>query len=476
MVTNTLKSLALLVTFSFCSSAFTQVTTAMKAAQTDGASLANSTGNVVPKDGKALVESGTQQGTNNIMGSRYTGEAPADLTRKINAPSMFNEGDASRITSVNKVQGTYTNQIDKQSDEAVYFLDKKPVRKQTLDKNDAILNPLNYNNDKSPFASSLSRNCTDQVNPTPSKNDFYSCLVTYNPYVYSCTIDNKVSFREVYTACPTSWIVQGNQCIYTSYTTYNANVAYTCESGWTLSGSTCSNTTSTFNTATINYSCPIGQILSGSQCTKPATTCVPGTLLSYSMHYQGAGKMILDPYVHVFVYCAEGGFKILIYSSAYSTPGTPYENYVNNKLFTAEYGKSTSKFLIADIGRGCSYPLYYESYCNGNECTTSTTYKQINCMGTSWLASGKYTIPYVAVSDAATGYSCPTGGTLSGTTCTTTTTTDTSGAPTYSCPQPDILIDKTCTNETTSASPRPTQTVMDESNFNNCEDAQKISK
>ncbi len=124
----------------FTSNAFAQSAAALKAAQAEGAALANSTGNIAPKDPKRLVETGTQQGASNVMGSRYAGQAPTDLTGKINAPSMFGAGDAARITSVNKVQGVYTNQYDKQADEGVYFLDRKPVRKQTLDKCEMSVN------------------------------------------------------------------------------------------------------------------------------------------------------------------------------------------------------------------------------------------------------------------------------------------------------------------------------------------------
>ena len=270
MVGNALKSLALVATISFGSGAFAQAATALKAAQTDGSALANSTTNVVPRDAKALVESGTQTGASNVMGSKYTGQAPTDLTGKVNAPSMFGAGDAARITSVNKVQGVYSNNYDKQADEGVYFLDKKPLKKQTLDPNDSILSPLHYNMNESPFASSQARTCTDQVNPAPNKDDFYSCLVTYNPYVYPCTIENKVSFHEEYTACPEAWVLQGNQCFLTTYTHYNANVSYYyCLGGAALSGTTCTS----YSSANVSYSCPLGASLSGTSCISltPAT-------------------------------------------------------------------------------------------------------------------------------------------------------------------------------------------------------------
>jgi len=166
-------------------------------AQSEGLSLGSS----MAKDPSAIVQSGV--GSGNVMGDQFTGSAPSNLTNQSTGGPLFNIGNESRLQSVGTVdaRGSYSNERDSQADEAVHFLNRRPVLKPQLSPDDRMLNADTYGLGQSPFASSSAQECRQVEVSLPDETEIVDCKMTYFPYVYTCGTGTTVNFtKEAY--CP----------------------------------------------------------------------------------------------------------------------------------------------------------------------------------------------------------------------------------------------------------------------------------
>lgn len=202
-----LRFYSLLLSF-FLLSAHAQ--TSLQASQAQGLAVGSSLSQAM--NAQSLSNQATQQGSTNVMGSQYTGGAPQNLKDKSTSTSLFSVGNESRLTSTTQVSGQndasrydpkrpeevkYSTNRDNQSNEAVYFLDKHPQVKPTFDPNDPLTKSSSYAMNQPTFASSTQKNCQQVTTAQPATVETLSCLMTYSPYIYSCTTENTVSFKNV---------------------------------------------------------------------------------------------------------------------------------------------------------------------------------------------------------------------------------------------------------------------------------------
>lgn len=205
--------------------------------------------------------------------------------------------------------------------------------------------------------------------------------------------------------------------------TYNASShpgPYTCDPGDSLNGTTCTHL-STY-TATQHdgyYYCPNGGTLSGTTCTNWTYTA------SYSPPSTSYG-----PWSPPSADCTNGGaFYGSIPPDTYDTQYTG--TYLNCPAGTPMAGTTGYAIQSRSVYH---YSGYY--YCPSGGTLSGTT-----CSGGSYAASYQNTY-----------YTCDAGDVLTGTTCTHATTYPaTPGAPIYSCSPPDILDGTVCERTNVSA-------------------------
>ena len=193
--------------------------------------------------------------------------------------------------------------------------------------------------------------------------------------------------------CPSGSVISSTdstKCISTPATVSptSPQTIYTCPAGYTLSGSNCTTTPKPTQIANswITYSCPSGGSLSGSTC-------------YYNNGWVDTSYSATANYSYS---CPDGG----------TLSGT-----------TCTVADSTSTYTATSTNSCPSGYHYYLGDCVNNS-TGSVTNSRV------------------------TTYSCPNGGTLSGTTCTVTTSgrtyTATSWVSSYSCPSGGDLSNSTC--------------------------------
>jgi hypothetical protein len=169
-------------------------------------------------------------------------------------------------------------------------------------------------------------------------------------------------------ACPQGFTQTGSTC----FENYGATGAYVCPTGTTLSGTQCVSSTTT--SATPNYSCPAGTTLSGTQCVSTSTSSATG---SYSCP---AGQTL-------------SGTQC-VYST--STGATANYSCPSGTTLSGSQCLSTSSYTAA----------------SSNQCPSGGL---LISYGTSFFCVTQSQPP-------STIYSCPSGGTLSGSTCDQTST------------------------------------------------------
>ncbi len=238
-------------------------------------------------------------------------------------------------------------------------------------------------------------------------------------------------------SCPSGWTLSGSTCTQSGTSTQPASVSYSCPAGWSLSGSTCSTTSS--SPATPVYSCPAGYTLSGSTCTGPSSYAATG---SWSCNGHGS----LQPYAN-----SPSGYKCIVQSLLTSDYESPY---AQCQSIAASMGlplvaaplRNNGKFMDCTMGPVTVYSCPSGGTLSGSTCNTTVT-QAASVSGytcTSGTRSGSSCI--TDSSQAATPtYSCPSGYTLSGTTCTTQTSNTTAATAGYSCPNGGTVSGSTCT-------------------------------
>lgn len=231
---------------------------------------------------------------------------------------------------------------------------------------------------------------------------------TYNSITKKCEKQNIEKFDASKT-CPEGYIYASstNTCIKTSSNTVAANVSYKCENG-TLSGNRCLTTIRTIVDAYEAYTCDRG-VLSGTSCivttinevpATPVYTCDEGTL--------SGTKCIISKGASISSYkCSSGTLK-----------GTKCE-----KTTT-----STSSETCSYGSWKCSNKSYSSTRSTSSTTTSKATYKYRTSGGSyvyevctrSKTCSGGGTTTRTTTTDATPVYTCESGYTLSGSTCTKT--------------------------------------------------------
>jgi len=196
----------------------------------------------------------------------------------------------------------------------------------------------------------------------------------------------------------------------------------TCNSGDTLSGTTCTHTyAATYQSG--GYSCPSGGTLSG-------TTCTNTYAASYSSGYY---------------YCSPGSLSGTTCSYGAST------SYTCNAggTYSSSYGMCLAWMGPAASGNVCDGgSSYYAGGPNGSGCYDSQWPATSNYCPSGGSLSGS-TCSYSAYYSSGTYY-CSGGATLSGTTCTSTYAA-TQGGSSYTCPSGGTLSGTTCTQTYTAS-------------------------
>ena len=276
----------------------------------------------------------------------------------------------------------------------------------------------------------------------------YSCPAGWSPAGNNtCTqaTSNTVPATVAGYTCPGGYTLSGSTCTLTTPTSSPASVSYSCPAGWSLSGSTCS--TSTTSPATPVYSCPAGYTLSGSSCTGSASYAATG---SWSCNGHGT----LQAYAN-----SPSGYKCIVQSLLVTDYPDPHGQC---QSIAASMGlplvgaplRNNGKFMDCTMGPVTVYACPSGGSLSGSTCNTTVT-QAASVSGytcASGTLSGSSCISGSSAPATAT-YSCPAGQTLSGATCYGSSTTSTPGTPVYSCAAGYTLAGSSCTAQGSSSIP-----------------------
>ncbi|MCW2406883.1 conjugal transfer mating pair stabilization protein TraN [Sphingobium sp. B1D7B] len=262
--------------------------------------------------------------------------------------------------------------------------------------------------------------CTSTV---PATITGYTCPSGWSLSGTTCTQGQTQSATVSGYVCPADYVASGNKCLRTI--SQSSTPVYSCPAGWNLSGNSCSQTGS--YGASVSYGCPDGFTLSGTTCT--ATISQPGT-----PGYQCAGisTLTIDNGRTV---CSVNRFNVggkcpatfvdmaFLYEKkiAYAGPH-PYCFYAPRQIFTCPggYWQDDARMCHASRNQGAS-----ETW----SCPSGGTLSGTTCIINN-------------VTSATATQTCPIGYSLSGTTCSTTLSQD--GTPKYTCPAGYSLSSSTC--------------------------------
>ena len=160
-------------------------------AQGDGLTIGKSLLNSGPLTPAAQASTATAQGSQNVWGEAYRGQADAAQTSKATSGSLFGVGNQARSQANASFQG-YSNNRNGQANDAVYFLDRNPVLKPNLSPQDPLFSTANLN-PPAEFASSTSKTCKQEtVKTTLNALEEYHCIQSFDPYVITCATQTNV--------------------------------------------------------------------------------------------------------------------------------------------------------------------------------------------------------------------------------------------------------------------------------------------
>lgn len=306
-----------------------------------------------------------------------------------------------------------------------------------------------------PVGSTLSgTNCLSQNNvSTPASISSYSCPVGYALSGTTCSVTLTQSAAIASYSCPTGQSLSGTTCITTSTTTTTAASTYSCPSG-TLSGTSCTATSS--SAATANYSCPAGDTSTGSgsgmscqlaiaAASKPPCTTFTGWQWDFGgpapvkMQFCTAASLKCSGYLTTD---ASGNINYVCEPPTGCPAGTTF--HWNFSPYTREYN------IPACVSTSNVYSCPTGGTLSGSTCTStsSATVSSFSCPSGGTLASNNCIT--TTTTSATISYSCPVGLTLAGSNCTEIITTTSPATPNYSCPTGDTLSGTTCSGTVTS--------------------------
>lgn len=292
-------------------------------------------------------------------------------------------------------------------------------------------------------SATTAQNCVSTpVITKPAEYETNECTKTVSTDAHICTqelavaVTTNYSQATPYYTCP-SGTLQGTNCVTSE--SIPASVTYWCPSG-TLSGTLCMGSTGT--PASLSYTCPSGSALQGSTCVGqssiPATisyTCWVGTYNGQSCVSSTAAQLTLACPSGTSVLAGQNGQPDLC-SATYYVPGADCHAEVSGNTYVMY----------------CTWPAPHTYSCpnggtlTGTSCVTSTT-ATVNYQCDRGILSGANCI--VDSNGPATPvYSCETG-TLSGDQCITSTSTPANAD--YHCPAGQTLNGRMCVTSSTSA-------------------------
>jgi hypothetical protein len=287
-------------------------------------------------------------------------------------------------------------------------------------------------------SSAITQNCVSTpVITKPAEYETNNCSKTISTDSHICTRELAVAVTTTYSAATpvyscTDGTLQGTYCVRTTSTP--ASVIYSCPSG-TLSGTLCMSSTS--NPAALTYTCPSGATLSGTSCVGQST--VPATSTYSCATGTLSGSQCVDSYAATVTYncwpgSVDAGNNICQFGSGAPVAG------------------ATCKYMGSIIGYICTAPAVQTASCpsggtvSGNSCVTTTT-ATINYQCTQGVLSGSNCI-IDSNGPATPVYSCATG-TLSGDQCVSSSSSP--ATANYHCPTGQSLNGTTCVASSSSA-------------------------
>ena len=305
--------------------------------------------------------------------------------------------------------------------------------------------------------------------------------------------------------CPEGYTLNGDICYkYVNATVVPGTTTYSCPEGWTLSGTTCTqsvNVITNTTPGTAYYTCPNGGTLNGTVCqysarsntTSGSTTCkCPSGYSDNGSNCKKTTTTSAQWHAGSTSYgnCPSGfspsGNSCVKKTTYGAKANVSWSNPIvtNSKTQLSTYSNSTSKRVLANKSctlKGCTYTYYtytakttYSCPNGGNlsgtTCTktetrnrpTNTTSGYYTCNGnrtnSSTCSSTSYANKTCKTKSGKTTYSCPNGGTLSGTTCTYNATKQGTGSSSsISCPAGYTMSGNKCI-KTMSATAHTTST------------------
>jgi RHS repeat-associated protein len=260
-------------------------------------------------------------------------------------------------------------------------------------------------------------------------------------------------------SCPSGWTLSGNTCTQAASTIAATVGGYSCPSGYALSGSSCSQTSNTSTAASVTYNCPAGWSLAGTNCSytssNPATpvyTCpggfaLSGTTCSGSTSYAATKSWDCKGQGSLTGYAASpsGYYCVIVNISASAADGCP-DIALSRGFSYAGVRPSTNKLLVQCLlgpvpvyacpsgatlsGSTCTAPVSQAASVSGYTCPAGTL------SGSSCVSS--------TTNAASVSYDCPAGQSLSGPNCIASATSTTPGTPIYTCPSGYTVSGSSC--------------------------------
>lgn len=257
--------------------------------------------------------------------------------------------------------------------------------------------------------------------------------------------------------------LSGTTCTHVETSTYGASIAsYSCAAGDSLSGSTCSHTyVANTYAASPNYVCNAGDSLSGSTCShtnsSPATpvySCPSG----FSLNGTTCSKTT-NSAASVSSYTCSGLGSPNASNQCVGTTGWSVDEadsdvcqYTFTNGLAFEYSTRNRAQLLCYFQAKPVYSCPNGGTLNGSQCTSTSTQaatvSSYTCSSGSVSGSSCLTTSTYGASVAS--YSCNAGDSLSGTTCSHSATSTYNATPSYACSAGDSLGGSTCTRTTTS--------------------------
>ena len=310
---------------------------------------------------------------------------------------------------------------------------------------------IRYSYDQSTWTTidTASKTASYLLTPSGGRANFYVQVAAVNaigqsPYSASDYVQwvQTGSYAIYGYVCTTGDTLSGTTCTHTSSYAATNSPYYQCNSGDPLSGSTCTHTT-TYGASYSSgyYYCNPGDSLSGTTCTTSSSYAATQSVSGYSCPGSGFFFGVYNPSYSTTdkgsAACYTTGPTLATLGSTSDTTNSTCRGYGNNEESIGTWydyycGVFTPTYTI----EGVEYSTAIYSYScpsggtlSGSTCVTTSTYSAYYSAGYYYCNAGDslsgttcYSTSYYSATYVNPNYTCPSGGTLSGTTCTTTST------------------------------------------------------